>query len=302
MLNKDLKKNAREELERTKERCQSQLKSTIKMIETFHISKLIAKDIVQDVTIHLEALSGASKEYDKEISEIKSNLQDFIIEVECLERQYEDNNDGSIAVADAVIGTGVVAIGSTSAVAIATTFGAASTGTAIATLSGATTTNAGLALLGGGALTAGGGGLAAGEALLTMAGPLGWTIGGLALLGGGFWVSSKNKEAAEQYEKTSTEIKETINELKKMKTAVEKKSIELNTLTQKLKIYDSAFEWMTEEVEFWADQFCKEVTIKKIMRYRPFKKLSSAEKDNLKSIINLTKAISEVLKEEINKG
>ncbi len=51
--------------------------------------------------------------------------------------------------------------------ALATTFGTASTGTAIATLHGAVATNAALAWLGGGAVSAGGGGMAVGGAVLT---------------------------------------------------------------------------------------------------------------------------------------
>lgn len=73
---------------------------------------------------------------------------------------------------------------------IATTFGTASTGTAIATLSGAAQTNAALAWLGGGALVAGGGGMGAEETFLAMAGPVGWAIGGVALVGGAALASS----------------------------------------------------------------------------------------------------------------
>jgi hypothetical protein len=97
------------------------------------------------------------------------------------------------------VGTGVavVAFAPTAALAVATTFGTASTGAAISALSGAAATNAALAWLGGGALVAGGGGVAAGEALLVLAGPVGWAIGGLALLGTGMWASNKNARIAE---------------------------------------------------------------------------------------------------------
>lgn len=82
--------------------------------------------------------------------------------------------------------------------AIATTYGTASTGTAISTLSGAAATKAALAWLGGGALTAGGGGVVAGETLLAMSGPIGWAIGAAALLGGGLYARSKNIKVAEE--------------------------------------------------------------------------------------------------------
>ncbi len=82
-------------------------------------------------------------------------------------------------------GVAVVALGPSAAMGIATTFGVASTGTAISSLSGAAATNAALAWLGGGAAAAGGGGMAAGNALLALAGPVGWAIAGVALLGSG---------------------------------------------------------------------------------------------------------------------
>lgn len=79
-------------------------------------------------------------------------------------------------------GVAVVALGPAAAMGVATTIGIASTGTAISALSGAAATNAALAWLGGGALSAGGGGMIAGRALLGLAGPVGWAIGGVALL------------------------------------------------------------------------------------------------------------------------
>ncbi len=85
-------------------------------------------------------------------------------------------------------GVAVAALGPSAAMGIATTFGVASTGTAISALSGAAATNAALAWLGGGALAVGGGGMAAGEAFLTLAGPVGWAIAGVALIGSGLMV------------------------------------------------------------------------------------------------------------------
>ena len=96
MFNNELKKNALEELKRTKSRHDSQLDSTVKMVEKFHNSKLAARDIAQHVAAHLETLSGVPKEYAKEISDIKINLQDFTTEVDRLERDFDDNNGGSI--------------------------------------------------------------------------------------------------------------------------------------------------------------------------------------------------------------
>jgi hypothetical protein len=90
--------------------------------------------------------------------------------------------------------------------AIATTFGTASTGTAIASLSGAAAVNAALAWLGGGALTVGGGGMVAGNALLALAGPIGWGIGGVALAGSAFWTSSENEKIGREATNRAIEI------------------------------------------------------------------------------------------------
>ena len=93
------------------------------------------------------------------------------------------------ALAGAAAAGGVVAVaGPTAAMAIATTFGTASTGAAISSLGGAAAANAALAWLGGGAVAAGGGGMAAGASLLGMMGPLGWGIAGIA--GGAIIVKS----------------------------------------------------------------------------------------------------------------
>lgn len=92
---------------------------------------------------------------------------------------------GGIGAAGVGAGVAVAALGPTAAMGVATTFGVASTGTAISALSGAAATNAALAWLGGGALAAGGGGMVAGNAFLALAGPVGWAIAGIALVGSG---------------------------------------------------------------------------------------------------------------------
>lgn len=94
--------------------------------------------------------------------------------VEKLEEEYRASHVGKgTAAAGVAVGAGVAAFAPTAALAIATTFGTASTGTAIATLSGAAAIIP-PRQLGGGALAAGGGGMSAGSALLALAGPVGW--------------------------------------------------------------------------------------------------------------------------------
>ncbi|MGD6816337.1 hypothetical protein ACQCVE_04570 [Metabacillus sp. 113a] len=83
-----------------------------------------------------------------------------------INQTLENGHLALTAATGAAIG-GTAGVGSALAIwGLASTLGAASTGTAISTLSGAAATNATLALLGGGALSAGGGGMIAGTALL----------------------------------------------------------------------------------------------------------------------------------------
>lgn len=117
-------------------------------------------------------------------------------QAEKIESDYVAARAKNVGWGTAVTGAGVAAVvlGPTAAMGAATTFGVASTGTAISTLSGAAATNAALAWLGGGALAAGGGGMAAGEALLALAGPVGWAIAGVALLGSGMLLIRGKKD------------------------------------------------------------------------------------------------------------
>lgn len=150
-------------------------------------------------------------------------------------------------------GVAVAALGPTAAMGIATTFGVASTGTAISTLSGAAATNAALAWLGGGALAAGGGGMAAGNAFLALAGPVGWAIAGVAILGSGLllWKGKNDQNRLEDiftliskrdvksYELAIVEINERISrikdESKKLNSSIERTSafgLDYNLMTE----------------------------------------------------------------------
>ena len=125
--------------------------------------------------------SDKKLEYEK-LVEIRCNWKK---QVDIIQEDYNSviKKESALGAGGVGLGVSVAALGPTAAMGVATTFGVASTGTAISALSGAAATNAALAWLGGGALAAGGGGMAAGEAFLAMAGPVGWTIAGVALVG-----------------------------------------------------------------------------------------------------------------------
>lgn len=183
-------------------------------LQLYEIRKSSVKAIKR-VEEYINALANSPKEFKKEVAEVMISISEFNEAVKLEEQNKSDNIKGASAAAGGtVIGGAIVGLGPTAAMAVATTFGTASTGTAIAALSGAAAKSAALAWLGGGALTAGGGGIAAGQAFLALAGPIGWSIAGLALVGGGAFASHKNKKVAEEAEKLTKTVNDKIVILK----------------------------------------------------------------------------------------
>lgn len=147
-------------------------------------------------------------------------------------------------------GVAVVALGPAAAMGIATTFGVASTGTAISALSGAAATNAALAWLGGGALVAGGGGMMAGNAFLALAGPIGWTIAGVALASSGF-VLWKTKQEQNRLEDIFTLISK--RDMKKYELAI----VEINERIQRIKQESTLLNEAIELIETFGKDYTK---------------------------------------------
>ena len=115
-------------------------------------------------------------------------------------------NASNIGIGGVAAGATIATMGPTAAMAIATTFGTASTGVAISSLGGIAATNAALAWLGGGAIAAGGAGMAGGSALLALAGPIGWGLAGVAALGTSVKMRSSNSKAIDEIEKLIHEL------------------------------------------------------------------------------------------------
>lgn len=195
-----------------------------------------------DILQHLfDAIRNVPNEKRLEYEKLRKIRLSWKQQAEKIESDYRNaavKNAGKGA-AGVCAGVAVAALGPTAAMGIATTFGVASTGTAISTLSGAAATNAALAWLGGGALAAGGGGMAAGEAFLALAGPVGWAIAGIALVGSGIllWKGKSDQNRLENifaliskrdvksFELAIVEINERISritdESQKLATAIE---------------------------------------------------------------------------------
>lgn len=191
--------------------------------------RLKAVKLIGIIERYINTIANTPKTFEKEFADINLIVNSFNNELNKLgqESGKVEKVSGSVAGAGVAAGIGVTAFAPTAAMAIATTFGTASTGAAVASLSGAAATNAALAWLGGGALAAGGGGMAAGNALLALAGPVGWAIGGGALIGSGIFASSKNKKIAEEAYNKALEVEEMTRKFKRTNTEIQ----EIHSLT-----------------------------------------------------------------------
>jgi hypothetical protein len=230
MFNSDVKDRAFQRLKKANENYQAVVtKVTDSAGELHKLRENASKKVILAAEVYVNRLANSPKEFEKSVKELRISFERF--EEECRKVFGGDNVAavGGTAVGTGVAaGVGVAAFAPTAAIAIATTFGTASTGTAISALGGAAATNAALAWLGGGALAAGGGGMAAGNALLALAGPVGWAIGGTALIGGAFWVNKKNKDLAEKATSSALDIEKKAAALKSANVEIGK----LHSLTE----------------------------------------------------------------------
>lgn len=191
----------KEELEELKTSCET-YNSTVSAVNNASITltkeRYSAILLIKDIEEFINTIAHTPKTFESDLAEIRVRVQDFNDKIKEYEAKAADVNrkSGTVAGVGVGLGASVAAFAPTAAMSIAMTFGTASTGVAISTLSGAAATNAALAWLGGGALAVGGGGMSAGSALLALAGPVGWTIGGVALAGSAFFASGKNVKIA----------------------------------------------------------------------------------------------------------
>lgn len=238
-----------------------------------------SRDLLKEIEKFINNLANTPKTLIDELAAIKNEYQTFDKEVQKFEIEAKKIDIGNnISAAAAAAGVGVATMGPTAAIAIATTFGTASTGTAIASLSGAAATNAALAWLGGGALAAGGGGMAAGNALLAMAGPVGRFIAGGAFVTSAVILNSKNKDIAEQAWKQADEINSALIE-------ITKNSAEIKQLRRKIR--DLYYRLKDELADFLAKNI------------RDYCLLSEDDKLRLGAFVNFAKSLAGLLNKKV---
>jgi hypothetical protein len=282
MLNGDLKKKALAKLEATDKEYQTVATDVTKRAaELYEKRKVTADQVIQACEEYVNTLANSPKEFDKSVSEFKVEFDKFTKVVQQIKADADKaaKLSGSVAGAGTAAGVGVAAFAPTAAMAIATTFGTASTGTAISALSGAAATNAALAWLGGGAVAAGGGGMVAGNALLALAGPVGWAIGGIALTSGALMLRGKNEEIAKEANQETARIKAKAATLKAAKEEIAK----LLTLTQQ-----------------HADGVNTRLNFLKIDAPNNYQHFNNEQKIELATLINNIQALSKLLNKKLS--
>ena len=216
MLNRSVKREAIDELEGAVAKHEKLRKKTVKASQNlFKQRKNASHEVIQQVENYVNCLANSPKSFEKSVAEYRIEVNRFDHHVDSIKKDetFTSSVGSATAATGAVAGAGIAALGPTAAMAVATTFGTASTGTAISALSGAAATNAALAWLGGGALVAGGSGMAGGSAFLALAGPVGWTIAGTAVVGSGLYMRHKNRKYAEEAKERQVKVEAEIRSL-----------------------------------------------------------------------------------------
>lgn len=246
----------------------------------FQMRRRSSEQIMTSVEQYINTLANSPKEFDKTFSVYRAEYQSFDDIVVSIEEEANKANvkAGVGASSGIAAGTAVGVFAPTAAMSIATTFGTASTGAAISGLSGAAANSAALAWLGGGALAAGGGGMTAGSALLALAGPIGWTLGGTALLASGMFARKRNQKIAEN---AATETKKIQTHVATLKAA----KVEVDNLLRLTEKHVNGINDVFALLKDWAPN-----------NYLEF---SSLQKEWLSALINHIQSLSQLLNKKV---
>lgn len=281
MLNGVLKKRAIASYKSEVAAYEKKQKIVQKSALILHETRTSAISVIEKIESYINSIANTPKEFEKEFEKININTASFkaLTEITYDEKLIIKIAGGGTAAGVATAVT-TAALAPTAAMAIATTFGTASTGAAISGLTGAAATNAALAWLGGGALAAGGGGISAGSALLALAGPIGWGIGAASLVAGGVFTRKKNKELAMKADNERLEIYKELKKLDLLKLEIG----ELSDIT--IKLMNELFSSIT-------------TFINNSQHITSFEEYSKNQRQQLISIINNTHTLSELFMKEI---
>lgn len=207
MFNNGAKKESIDRMNASNKRLKDYSRYTMDKSKHLLKKREILKRNLESLWEKINQFRNKPEELNLKLSKVKIMYERYD---DLIAKTQAETNDTKIttgaAGAGVAAGVGIAALGPTTAMAIATTFGTASTGTAISTLSGAAETYAALAWLGRGAIAAGGGGIAAGDTFLALAGPVGWGIAAVSLTAGGILKNSKNKKVTQEANEATAKL------------------------------------------------------------------------------------------------
>ena len=211
--------------------------------------------------------------WDLELEGLNGNTQD---------PQYKSKAVSVLGATGVLVGSATAAIGPSTLMALATTFGTASTGTAIASLSGAAASNAALAWIGGGTLAVGGAGTAGGAFILSMFGPIGLGVAGLSIIGSSIVSRSRNDKQIKKIKTSIDEYHSALNQLDTMRTAYSQVSFQLNellseTLAMNLEISKEVFVLLKGDNDFFSSSFPKKELVSIVSRTKLLAKMTNEE-------------------------
>lgn len=238
-----------------------------------------SSDILELVELLINSIANTPKNFATAFDAIELQRTAFLDAEEFARRDLAAaRTTAAGAGAGLTAGAAVASLAPTAAMWIATTFGAASTGTAISTLSGAAASSASLAWLGGGAVAIGGGGTAAGSALLALAGPIGWTVAGAALLTSVVLFTKKKHDNREARQKALTAIKENTAAVARLRARIE------HLLERSVSVRELLRSRYVESQALFA---------------RDFLELSTADRTRLAALVNTAMACAALLSERV---
>ena len=183
----DLKKLV-QELKKKQQLCEQHINSLNSGASKLYSTRKEIYSLTEELKLYLDRLKNCPESLRKGVLRALKDSRDILnawkFEMGESDISVDSNNSEELRSLGVAAAGGAVALGGTSALmAVATTFGTASTGAAISSLGGAAATNAALAWLGGGALAAGGSGIAGGSLILSFMGPIGWSVLALGAAG-----------------------------------------------------------------------------------------------------------------------
>ena len=261
-----------------------------------------ATRVIHQVETYVNTLANSPKEFDTSVAEFRVEANRFQGAVKRIESEATrfTRVGSATGAAGVAAGVGVAALGPSAAMAVATTFGTASTGAAISALSGAAATNAALAWLGGGAIAAGGGGMAAGSTLLALAGPVGWGVSGCVLVGSGLYLNHRNKGHARKASEVCIEVEA---EIRSLQTAIREIDGLCEGIRKHLDGCLTELDWLLNYKYSGLLQFLRSQATKLFMSlYKDpadYRNFNQEQKERLAALINHIRSLSELLRTEV---